>query len=267
MFEMKRKAMKRGWIGFGLAPLVVACPQGDGAQLPPEAAPAVVVQAAGQTAQALGGYRSDWRQVPEGQRPPEFRDVKRDGHRQSWLYDGGWRITHRTGSPVLEVPFALREPREPLSFQRYVGDAFGPDGALPMRYRIEAEARSLGESARFRGYGELAIQAFYLSPVSYVEVLQTDEHLFLWEARNAPPMQGKGWKELAKVPHPAKVGEWLRFGAEVDRQSGTIRALLDGRVVAEAKSRLITPEAPARFTLRATGNREEWRWVRARALP
>ncbi|MFP5504513.1 MAG: hypothetical protein ACLGIN_18665 [Candidatus Sericytochromatia bacterium] len=259
--------MKRSWIGLGLAPLMVACPQGDGAQPPPEAPPAVAVQVAGGAAQAPGAYRSDWRAVPEGEPPGEFRDVRRDGHRQSWLYDGGWRITHRTGSPVLEVPFALREPREPLSFQRYVGSAFGPDGALPVRYRIEAEARSLGESARFRGYGELAIQALYLSPVSYVEVLQTDEHLFIWEARNAPPMQGQGWKALAKGPHSAKVGQWLTFGAEVDRERGTIRALLDGRVVAEAKSRLITPEAEARFTLRATGNREEWRWVRVDALP
>lgn len=213
----------------------------------------------------LRAYRSDWSAVPDGQSPSEFVDVRADGHRQAWLYDGGWRVSRHGGRAVLEVPFALTEPYEPLSFRRYAGDAFG--GGLPRRYRIQAEARSLGGSMRFRGYGELAIQVFYVDPTHYVEVLQTDEHLLLWEADDAPPMQGKGWTRLGRIDHPAKTGDWVRFGAQVDRRSGEILALLDGRVVLRARSELLKRDTPASFTLRATGNREEWRWVTAEELP
>ncbi|MOA29547.1 hypothetical protein D3C78_1505680 [compost metagenome] len=106
-----------------------------------------------------------------------------------------------------------------------------------------------------------------MSPVTYVEVLQTHGHLFLWEAKDAPPMQGKGWKQLAKVPNPTRVGKWVHFGAEVDRHTGRITALLDGKPVASATSSLIRAEQPARFTLRATGNKEEWRDLEVRELP
>jgi hypothetical protein len=212
-------------------------------------------------------FRTDWAAAPEGASPPGFVALSGRDAGFWWLYDGGWRVTKRGGEAVLEVPFARIEPVEPLSFRRYAGEAFGPDGRLPMRYRIEAEARSLGGSMRFRGYGELAIQVCFRSPLSYVEVLQTDAHLLLWEADQAPPMQGKGWTRLAQVDHPAAPGDWVRFGAEVDRAEGRVVALLNGRPVAEARSDLPRgPEAP-RFTLRATGNREEWRWVEARELP
>lgn len=224
----------------------------------PQAAIAPAALAAGER-----GYRSDWSGVPEGRAPAEFVHVAGP---HAWLYDGGWRIERQGGRAVLAVPFAKTVPPEPLSFRRYAGDAFGPDGSLPVRYRIEAEATSLGGSMRFGGYGELAIQACYLSPVRYVEVLQTDRELVIWEATDAPPGTGKGWKALARVPHPVAVGDWVRFGAEVDRARGTFTALLDGEPVATARSGLISEAAPARFTIRATGNREAWRWVTARKV-
>ncbi len=212
-------------------------------------------------------YLSDWRDVPAGQAPPELVDVRADGHARTWLYDGGWRVAHRDGTPVLEVPFALTTPVEPLSFRRWNGNTFGPDGMLPRRYRVEADARSLGGSKRFNGYGELAIQAFYLDPENYVEVLQTDRALLLWQAKDAPPMQGRGWRQLARLDHPTKAGEWLRFGAEVDRDAGEITALLDGRAVLRARASLITAASPGRLTIRATGNKEEWRRLAIIDLP
>ena len=255
--------MKRWLMLLPFMPSFVSCshaePAATGASEP--AAPVQVAAAAPR------GFRANWAGVPEGAPPPDFVDVRQDGHAYPWLYDGGWRVSHRGGSSVLEVPLALTVPREPLSFRRFDGKAFGANGALPMRYRIVATARSLGGSTRFNGYGEVAIQALYRSPVTYVEVLQTDGHLYLWEAREAPPMQGKGWKQLAKVPNPTRVGEWVTFGAEVDRHTGRITALLDGKAVASATSSLITSTQPARFTIRTTGNKEEWRELEVREMP
>lgn len=277
--------MRQWWLVVGLVPTLTACTRmeaaapalvipspapgpGGSALASPVAAPRVPVQVAGAPlVPGTRAYRSDWRGVPAGQAPPEFIDVQRDGHQRSWLYDGGWRVSHGGGEALLEVPFALTEPREPLTFRRYAGSAFGPDGALPTRYRVEAEARSLGGSLRFAGYGELAIQAFYLDPENYVEVLQTDQALLLWQAQDAPPMQGRGWKQLGRLAHPVKVGTWIRLGAEVDRASGEFVGLLDGRVVLRARPSLLKPDAPARLTIRATGNKEEWRSLEIIELP
>jgi hypothetical protein len=211
-------------------------------------------------------YRSDWGRLPAGVEPPEFVDVRSEGQSYPWLYGGGWRIGKYGRESVYEVPQSLRQPAEPLTFRRYRGEAFGPDGALPRRYRVEAEARSLGGAVRFNGYGELAMQVFYVSPTRYVEVLQTDDALLMWEADNAAPMQGSGWTQLARIPRGAKVGQWVRFGAEVDRDQGTITALLDGKPVATARSGMLRGGGPGRLTLRATGNREEWRWVEVKEL-
>lgn len=206
-------------------------------------------------------YRSDWSRLSAGSEPPEFVDVRQDGHRWPWLYGGDWQISRGAWGVVYEVPKALRTPPEPLTFRRYRGDVFGADGVLPRRFRLEAEGRSLGGSTRFGGYGELALQVHYLSPTTYVEVLQTDAALVVWEARNAPPMQGSGWTELARVPHRASPGAWVRFGAEVDRDAGVITAILDGKEVARAQSELLKGPEAGRFTLRATGNREEWKRI------
>lgn len=210
-------------------------------------------------------YRSDWSTVPDGAAPPEFVGVTSGAY--PWLYDGGWRIDRQAGVPVLVVPFNRTDPPEPLTFRRFAGDTFGPDGALPAHYRVSLVGASLGGSSRFDGYGELACEVAYLSPVRYVEVLQTDAALDVWEADDAPPMQGKGWHLLASLPHPAVIGQWVAFGAEVDNRSGTVTATLDGQPVATVHPTLLPSGTPLHFTLRATGNREEWRSLEVEQLP
>lgn len=274
--------MRRWWLVLVLVGPLAACPRPEAVPTgatPPATAGPVLVQGTpaaeplggggGEASAAPGGpiaapppgrraYRSDWSGVAAGEAPPELVDVRADGHVRTWLYDGGWRVAHRDGQAILEVPFALTNPVEPLSFRRWTGNTFGPPGALPRRYRVEADARSLGGSKRFGGYGELAIQAFYLGPENYVEVLQTDRALLLWQAKDAPPMQGKGWRQLAKLDHPVAVGTWLRFGAEVDRDAQEIVAMIDGRVVLRAQAPLLGA-GDGGLTIRATGNKEEWR--------
>lgn len=244
-----------GWALGAL--LLLACNQSEAT--PPSRA-AEASPDAGRT------YRSNWAGLPAGSEPEEFVDVRQEGHQASWLYGGGWRIGKYGRETVYEVPQALRNPAEPLTFRRYRGEAFGPDGALPRKYRVEAEARSMGGAVRFNGYGELAMQVYYVSPTTYVEVLQTESAFLLWEAVSAPPMQASGWTQLARVPRGAKVGQWVRFGAEIDRDKGTITALLDGEPVATARAGLLKGPGPGRMTLRATGNREEWRWVTIQEL-
>jgi hypothetical protein len=138
---------------------------------------------------------------------------------------------------------------------------------MPPRYQVQVEGRSLGGSMRFNGFGELAVQVVYMSPTNYVEVLHTDQALYVWEAKDAPPMQGRGWHQLARIPHAVKTGTWIRFGAEVDRNAGTLTAYLDGHVVARVRSGLIAANRPTGLTLRATGNREQWRSLEIRQQP
>lgn len=215
----------------------------------------------------LRSFVADWRRVPDGQPPSDWIDVTEDGHMEPWLYDGGWQVRRVDGVPRLMVPNANTLMPEPLTFRRYNGAAFGAGGQLPDRYRVVFEGRSLGGAVRFNGYGELASQVFYLTPKSYVEVLQTDENFFIWQADNAPPMQGSGWQQLARVPNPVRIGDWVRFGAEVDTKAGTITALLNDQPVATARPSLMAHGLRPRLTLRATGNQEEWRMVEIHELP
>lgn len=248
------------FVACGRTSLTLPSAQDAPAAIAPDG-PAVAASGSSWSLSGAGArtYRANWASVPDGQAPWDLVDVRDDGYDDAWLYDGGWRVRHGDGPAVLEVPFALTHPQEPLSFRRWTGNAFGASGSLPEHYRVTVEGRSMGGSKRFNGYGELAVEVVYLSPTTYVEVLQTDQALCLWEAKNAPPGQGKGWRLLARVPHPVAVGEWVHFGAEVDRPNGRISALLDGKVVAQASSSLISPSRPPGITLRATGNREEWR--------
>ncbi|MNY12831.1 hypothetical protein D3C86_1459340 [compost metagenome] len=205
-------------------------------------------------------YCSDWAKVAHGQEPTEWKDVRADGHDAPWLYGGGWRVVRQKGHAVYQVPEARTDPAEPLTFRRYQGE-------LSPRYRVRLEGRSQGGAARFNGYGELAAQVYYLSPTSYVEILQTDRHLMIWQAVDAPPMQGKGWTLLAQVENPVAIGEWVHFGAEVDTRTGLVTAYLGERPVATASAPLIDPDRPGGLTIRATGNREDWRRIEIRALP
>lgn len=237
---------------FAFILMLIAC--GQQATLPP-AVPEVRAKG-----EARRLYRSDWRPSEVGREPPEWRDVQKDGFAFPWLYGGDWRLALEGDRVVYRVPEPLTQPNEPLTFRRY-------QGALSPRYRVRLEGRSQGGSARFGGYGELAAQVYYLSPTTYVEVLQTDRHLMLWQAVNAPPMQGTGWTLLAQVENPVRVGEWVSFGAEVDTRTGLVTAYLGEKAVATASAPLITKERVGGLTLRATGNREDWRSVEIHALP
>ena len=214
----------------------------------------------------LRTYQSAWSELANGSEPSDFMDVRSDGYHYPWLYDGRWQITHRGDETLYAVPLPNTRLPEPLTFRRYNGEDFGPDGLLPSRYRVTVQGRSLGGATRFNGYGELAVEVYYLSPVTYVEVLQTDTQLLIWQAIEAPPMQGSGWRLLAHYPHPAAIGEWVNFGAIVDTKRGRCTALLNGRPVASTFSPLLK-DVPHGLTLRATGNREEWRSLTIQELP
>lgn len=237
--------MQRAIIG-GLAMLaVLACQD-------PEARPAP------DPIGSPGRFEASWHGLPPGTRPREFALVSSPDY--PWLYDGGWQITHpASGPPVLEVPCARVDLAEPLTFLRYRGTAFGRPGTLPPRYRLRATARSMGGARRFAGFGEVAIQVAYFSPVSYVEVLQTDRDFMIWQADGAAPMQGAGWQLLASTPHAMRIGDWFSFEAVIDRAAGTVEAQASASAHILASSSLLARAPAPGLTLRATGNREQFR--------
>jgi hypothetical protein len=103
----------KGWGGWLLAAACAAC-----AATEPGGVSVTVADAGADATVSAWGYRSNFAATPEGQCPGEFVDVRRDGHAQWWLYDGAWRVSRHGGEAVLEVPFALQKPTEPLSFRR-----------------------------------------------------------------------------------------------------------------------------------------------------
>ncbi|HBN07664.1 MAG TPA: hypothetical protein DD435_03105 [Cyanobacteria bacterium UBA8530] len=205
-------------------------------------------------------YLSEWDHLSPGTEPSEFVDESLH-YAYPWLYAGEWAIT-RSGFAVTE---AMTDQEEPLTFRRYRGDAFSPGGLLPLHYRVEAKGRSLGGARRFSGFGELAIQVYYLDPTHYLEVLQTNDHLCLWLADGAQPGSGNGWRLLVRLDNPTPVGDWVCLGAEVDIPKNQVTVLLDGFPLGTVKLAFLRPR-PHGLTLRATGNREEWAWLSIRNL-
>jgi hypothetical protein len=205
-------------------------------------------------------YLSEWEHLTPGAEPSEFEDVSRH-YTYPWLYAGEWEIT-RSGFGVTD---AMTELEEPLTFRRYRGNAFGKNGRLPSCYRVEAKGRSLGGARRFNGFGELAIQVYFLDPTHYVEVLQTDKDLCLWLADGAQPGSGNGWQLLARLGNPTPIGDWVCLGAEVDIPKKQVTVLLDGKPLEAVNVSFLRP-LPHGLTLRATGNMEEWSWLSIRNL-
>lgn len=203
-------------------------------------------------------YRTEWQKVEPGKEPSDFRDVLEEGYPFPWLYAGEWEVDAAGCYRLLEPNVRMEEP---LSFRRYCGKAFGPNGLLPSRYRVEARGRSLGGARRFNGYGELAIQVYFIDPTHYVEVLQTDQHLRVWLADGAQPGSGDGWHLLANFEHPVTAGRWITFGAVVNIPLRTITPLLDGKALGTVEVPFLRP-IPHGLTIRATGNREDWAWLR-----
>lgn len=210
------------------------------------------------------GYRSDWTNIPAGQLPLDYVTAQQEGFNHPWMYEANWQIRQGGEGPILAAITTSRA-FEPLSFLRYRGRAFGADGALPSRYRIDAEARSLGGANRYQGYGELALLAFYIDPTHYIEAVQNDEQLSLWEANDAEPNDSTGWRQLATYTRGAQIGEWVTFGVGIDLAQGRAWLISNGQPVASATSDLLRGST-GRFALRATGNRLEWRWITVQPL-
>lgn len=225
--------------------------------------------AAATTATTIGtAYRSDWANVAAGREPPEWVDVSPGDKTYAWLYPGDWAIRRSPGEPDRYgvSPYTGSHP-EPLTFRRFAGSAFGPDGTLPRRFRIDAEARSTGGASRFGGVGELSIQTLYVDPTHYLEIMQVDKEFRVWWADGAEPQKGEGWKQLGSWKRPYRIGEWMQLGAEMDLDRGVMVPVCDGRKLGEIP---IPPElrgVKPRLTIRATGNGEEWRRITIEPLP
>ncbi len=213
-----------------------------------------------------GVYVSSWETHPAGVEPAEWRDVSSGAPRYPWLYAGDWAIARPPGeAPHYAVSAYTGDHPEPLTFRRFAGSVFGPDGVLPKRFRFDAVARSTGGSRRFGGVGELAVQALYVDPTHYLEIMQVDTHFKVWWADGAEPQQSKGWRLLGQWARPYRIGEWLTFGADVDLDGGKLGVWIDGRKAGEVDIPAAMRKVSPRLTIRATGNGEEWRSIAIRS--
>lgn len=211
-------------------------------------------------------YRSDWSGLADGTRPSEFADVAAQSPPEIWLYSGDWAIARPDGHAVYAVsPYSGSYP-EPLTFRRYRGSVFGPDGALGARYAIRAVACSTGGSKRFDGVGELSMQVVYQDPTHYLEVLQNDQDTKVWWADGAVPQSAAHWNDLATWPRAYSPGQWLNFGADVDLASGILTVWRDGAPLGQVEIPPSMRAVPSHMAIRATGNGEEWRSLSIRPL-
>ena len=197
-------------------------------------------------------YEADFERGEGG----EWVDVLEDGHLHPWLYPGDWQTVEAPapgGTGTSQVyQQTVQRPQPALTFRRYAGDAFGPDGRLPDYYRAEVDARPLASDFFKPPVGDLGVQVYYLDPTHYVEVNLTPDQVEVWQADGAEPGSSRNWTLLWSRPQRFQQGRWYRVGAVVDVVNGTLDVYLDGAFVQRVQAPVIRP-APHWFTLRAAG--------------
>ena len=173
-----------------------------------------------------------------------------EGHRYSWLVDAPWRIATHDGSKQY-MHDGLSNMAN-LSFRRYRGTAFGPNGQMPNRYFSEVAVTPI-KSYTYQPTGDQGTQQYYLNPTNYVEVVIKPDFYEVWAAVNAEPFQGKGWQRLYYTNLKTQAGQTRRIGAEVDAHAGTFKVYLDGQYMSTVTHSMLNTQ-PHYFALRGTGN-------------
>lgn len=133
-------------------------------------------------------------------------------------------------------------PSAGMSFRRYDGNAFGTqDGLAPSHYRVDAVVSAFAPAGRGPDdipgspVGALGIVPYYLDTTHYLLMVATPTDAELWTVDGLRP--GDEWdaatyrKWLYDLPTPLKVGDEVRWGADVDTKAQTIGIYLDGQLM------------------------------------
>jgi len=198
---------------------------------------------------ALGALPADWigvraEMLAQGKTPP------------SWLYDGTWEVANvDRGSIRGRVLRQTQQQPEPwVSFVRYRGAHFGPNGQLPMRYRFEVSQQPIASPYNLPPTGDQGVQPYYLDADHYLEVVNTPRDLQVWYCDGAQPMNGRGWKRLYSRPMTTNPGDVRRVGGIVDVQKKTFVLLYDGKPEATLQVPDLDPSRSHFMALRSIGN-------------
>lgn len=186
-----------------------------------------------------------------GAQPPLWRDVRDDGFSYSWLVAASWFVADQYGSKRF-VHDNLSNVAN-LSFRRYVGTAFGPNGALPARYTASTDVTPM-RSYTYSPTGDQGTQQFYLNPTNYLEILLKPNYQEVWAANNAPPFQSAGWQRLYYRTVTNTANTTYNLKADVDTVSHQFKAYINGELLTTLTHPLLGSTQPHYFTLRGTGN-------------
>lgn len=177
-------------------------------------------------------------------------DVRNDGYNYPWLMPGNWsiedgRLVHRD----------LR-PQPALSFRRYSGTMFGPNGALPNRYKAEVTLTfdsSFEAPNAYPPTGDQGTPFYYIDPTHYVEVLIKPNLFEVWECDGGQPEKNGGWRRLYYEDLTTGKGDRRTLGVNVDSANHSMEVFLDGSRKASVTSALIDTRVHY-LALRAAGN-------------
>lgn len=178
----------------------------------------------------------------------DLADPRQDGYNYPWLYAGNWFLNNG----MLWHRDLRAQPN--LSFRRYRGTTFGPDGALPPRYRAQV-TEEFDESLPtfYPPTGDQGVPFYYQDPTHYVELLIKPTVFEVWECNGGEPEKWKGWRRLYAEDLSTGKGDRRTLGVEVDADRGSMDVFLDGQKRATVTSSLIAPGYRT-VALRATGN-------------
>jgi hypothetical protein len=198
---------------------------------------------------ALGTLPAEWvgvraEMVAQGKTPP------------AWLYDGTWEVASVNRPPlqgkVLRQTQKMPEPW--VSFVRYRGTQFGPNGQLPMRYRFEVSQQPIASPYNLPPTGDQGVQPYYLDADHYLEVVNTPRELQVWYCDGGQPMNGRGWKRLFNRSMATQPGDVRRVGGIVDVANKSFVLMVNGKVEATMQVPDLDPSRPHFMALRSIGN-------------
>ncbi len=205
--------------------------------------------------------RLDFEQASVGVLPADWVGVRAEMLAQgktppAWLYDGTWEVASVNRSPIRGKVLRQTEKRpEPwVSFVRYRGTQFGPNGQMPMRYRFEVSQQPIESPYNLPPTGDQGVQPYYLDVDHYLEVVNTPRELQVWYCDGGQPMNGRGWKRLFNRSMATQPGDVRRVGGIVDVSSKTFVLMVDGKIEATMPVPDLDPSKPHYMALRSIGN-------------
>lgn len=194
-----------------------------------------------------------------------FRDPIPAEARVNNFTAGDWQVADGRYQQKAEAPSTT------LSVRTYTGNAFGPGGRLPSKYRVETvtwQYRWVGGD-QSTNPGKIFLVPYWRGEASYVILSASPTVAEGWIADGVYP--GRPWPNELKlfrseIRPPRRVGEAMNLAADVDTDAGTVTFYLNGEKQGTFRRAFITAAAHT-FGLASNGNQVRYGWVKLYRLP